>query len=148
MKRIIFILILSFSFLSCNSQAGKMVIVEYPYNVYVDKFIEDADKYGIDARKHIDSLYAIVTKPNIKKHQLGGVFVFEGKVAIGLNEGIQLDTLVMKATIYHELGHWVLKKGHSQDKNDIMCSPAPQSFYMWADNRKWNDAVKKLFLEN
>lgn len=135
-------LILSFLILCistyCFSQ-NKKLLIDNEIEPYIEQFVAEALDRGFYAR-----FYLIENIDHIRFHNgLIGTSVM-GTVSadmrsIYLNPITLSDTLLLRTTIYHEIGHIIKKSGEHTCFNcyDIMSEHAPISNDVYRDDEFW-----------
>jgi hypothetical protein len=69
------------------------------------------------------------------------------KRTVGVSYQIFIDSLAVKATLFHELAHAVSNNMmHSDRKGDLMYYRTPKSFYRYGDKKVWDRKLDSLYI--
>lgn len=143
MKFKLFFLLL-FSIFTLNAQ-DKSLNYSVELEPYIIEFINEGLKRDV---KVVDTIFSrldnIVTTSNLKYPQLGFYSAYNKTILI--SDFTQIDTLAIKVTLFHELGHVLLGIGHScKSCTDIMSQYGPRSFSIYADKVLWSEELDKFY---
>jgi len=120
MKTLTFLLIASFSLTGCSILQDTEYYIQPELEFYVNEFYIEAESRGLSPQRN--NLIFIIEKNVTSRWGGEGVTITEKG---GLNPDTQLkcyidedyynsvDSICLKQTIFHELGHGILKRGHN-----------------------------------
>lgn len=114
---------------------------------YIEQFIEDGLKRGFYLRSFlIERVDYIYFNPNINDPEVIG-FVGEDKRGFYLAPRLSGDSLKLKLTIYHEIGHIIKQSGSHvcYNCNEIMAEYSPKDISIFKDEEFWNERLDEYF---
>lgn len=155
MKKLLISIILLLTVTACfcqvdfdaPSEERKVLIMDSDVEPFLEQFVEDAKDRGFYVRsfliQRIDSIYfhnGLTGTPTI------GAVSMDMRT-IYLNPDIRDNTLLLRTTIYHEIGHVIKKSGeHTCDScYDIMSQNAPKDDSKYLDNEFWALKLDEYF---
>ena len=107
----------------------------------VKEFIGDMALYGRDFKITFKSIKFV---KEFDKNNVVGRCYYDDRIEI--LEGMQYDETYLKLIVYHELGHCLLKFGHTPENSNTIMQPT-----LIGDNdyieRNWNSMVKYLITQ-
>lgn len=146
MKYIILVLLLSACGSEDHNSRSKYIsqVIDPELEVIIEEWKSDMLDAGIDISGY-DDIYKIVVS-DLPERKLG-ICTYGRTNKINIRPG--LPEAVLKAVMYHELGHCALDQDHWGDLGDIMHDTIPVSNEYWLDI--WDTAkykyVTKIFEE-
>ncbi len=117
-KIVYFIIGISFLTLSaCEKEAVVVFVVEAPLQVYFDRFIDEAALRGLDVEyptSQVDAHIGNITEPNVIG-QCSRSESSQHAITIDQRYWRSANDLQREYLIFHELGHCVLGRDHTDD---------------------------------
>lgn len=155
MKKLLISILLLLSVTYCFSQVDfdapnkekKVLIMDGDVEPFLEQFVEDAKDRGFYVRsfliQRIDSIYF---HNSLKNTPVIGT-VSEDMKTIYLNPNIRDNSLLLRTTIYHEIGHVIKKSGEHTCNScyDIMSENAPEDDSKYLDDEFWALKLDEYF---
>ena len=127
---------------------GTAPVIDERLEAYYDEFMQDADRLNIDMSKFktIDSMSIVEDfedDPEVSEEAIGICILTPASRTIEIKAST-MDDDILKAIVYHELGHCVLNLGHHDgDELNIM-----NSMTSWGIYEDWDNRVETLFMRH
>lgn len=109
----------------------------------VEDFMKTSKQYGWDIKNHIDSTDWILVKEDLPVTILGRSI---GNSKILINKSIIKDSLLLRAVMYHEMGHNVFDLPHCVcGEFSIMNTFVTNHSHLYRSKKLWNQCVDEMF---